>query len=97
MVRRPTLQSRFKLPIMNEILEQIKTMSRADQLGLIREITMLLDEEESELSDEQVAELRADLEAYERDQDPGESWEIVRASIIAGVTHAGAMQERIVA
>ena len=80
---------------MNEILEQIKTLSRSEKLALIRDITLLL--EDDELSPEQEAELQQELAAYEQDKDAGESWEVVRARIVAGAFEAQVTPQKVAA
>ncbi len=80
---------------MNEILEQIKALSRGEKLALIRDITLTL--EDDELSPEQEAELNEEIAAYERDKDAGESWEVVRARVAAGASQAEVLPRRVAA
>lgn len=85
---------------MAELLEQIGKLERRELLALIREATARLetleDEGEWELSPDQKMQLDEVREAYERDGNRGESWEIVRARI-ASQSEVPAQREKVAA
>ena len=69
---------------MAELLEQIKQLSHAEQLALIREITLNLEEAEAdELSPQQKAELDESSRAARMNPREGSDWPSVRARLLA--------------
>lgn len=84
---------------MTELLEQIQQLDRRELVALIREAAARLEtlETESEISPEQRAQLDQVRDAYERDGNPGESWETVRARLAAPIENLPAQREKIAA
>lgn len=89
---------------MAELLEQIQGLDRRELVALIREAAARLDELENqegewELSSAQKAQLDEVRDAYERDGNPGDPWERVRARIVAQAetTTEVAVREKVAA
>jgi len=71
---------------MAELLEQIKQLTPAAQLALIREITLNLehlDEYDDELTDEQKAQLEESSRAANLNPFEGSDWPTVRARLFS--------------
>ncbi|HEX8465689.1 MAG TPA: hypothetical protein VF627_13825 [Abditibacterium sp.] len=86
---------------MAELLEQLRSLDRRELVALIREAAARLEalenEDEWELSPAQKAQIDEVVEAYERDGNPGEPWEVVRARIVAGAEVGAVSAEKITA
>ncbi len=69
---------------MPELLEQIKQLSSAEQLALIREIALNLEAQQSdELSPEQRAELEESSRAAHLNPREGSDWPSVKARLLS--------------
>lgn len=67
---------------MAELLEQIKQLSHADQLALIREITLNLETEADDLSPQQRVELEESSRAAHTNPGKGSDWQTVGARLL---------------
>jgi len=72
---------------MAELLEQIKHLSRREQLTLLREIAHLLEDETFMEEGERERILRAE-EAFQTDKNKGEEWDVVRERILSATPRA---------
>ena len=80
---------------MNEILEQIKTLSRGEKLALIRDITLTLEDEGEHVSSVDSEELKRRVALADAHPLEGDSWANVRSRVEAGA--ANRMQQEKVA
>ncbi len=76
---------------MSALMEQIEKLSREERLALAEEIFQgLAAEGDWPFSAEQEAEIDREIENFARDGNPGDSWDAVRARIVAGTTNTAA-------